>query len=86
MHFYPVSYSYYRSGSDVGLGAGQRRYSTREVEPTDSGDSTLSDLDGRNSRNEAEKQEVQKYQTDMDDKVINTTRPLGCAREALEYF
>ncbi|KAK9687783.1 hypothetical protein QE152_g36009 [Popillia japonica] len=45
MHFYPVSYSYYRSGSDVGLGAGQRRYSTREVEPTDSGDSTLSDLD-----------------------------------------
>lgn len=47
MHFYPVSYSYYRSGSDVGLGAGQRRYSTREVEPTDSGDSTLSDLDGK---------------------------------------
>nr|XP_022916967.1 voltage-dependent T-type calcium channel subunit alpha-1G-like isoform X2 [Onthophagus taurus] len=44
MHFYPVGYSYCRSSSDAGLG--QKPSSRRQdQDPTDSGDSTLSDLD-----------------------------------------
>lgn len=49
MHYYPSTafpsggYSYCRSGSDSGL---HRRGSHREADAFDSGDSTLSDLDG----------------------------------------
>jgi hypothetical protein len=44
MHYYPgPAYSHCRSGSDSGL---HRRNYRREAEPFDSGDSTLSELDG----------------------------------------
>ncbi|RZC33508.1 hypothetical protein BDFB_000480 [Asbolus verrucosus] len=45
MHYYPgTAYSHCRSGSDSGL---HRRNYRRDPEPFDSGDSTLSELDGR---------------------------------------